>query len=922
MRYRANDDLKKKFGLYRSRRDSSNLKLRLRQLRIDGKGLTDRQVGMLVEIAWLTYYRDEHRPHADFIRCGLCNKDTEKYNPAIDHAKCEADHEGDEGGKRMNLLGMNRVMCIKRFNAGRADKVGIDRMIHRLRTHASSLAHKRNFDEFKSELIELKTPNRDIEATVSTTLAAYTIAKEGISFHKQLPLLLMSLRAGATPPTAHYSPDSVRDMVKTFAVHMKYDMMKYLIDFDHPFSLLVDGTSYKGVKWIVFLLRTVSPLNRPITFHLTLAQIKTERASDIVEAFTKFLQGLASWAEAPGLKETPYAFTMRNMVALSSDGASVMEGYQSGVHRRLKDLIRQETEESVNAREDFLLSVCFAHKLNLAVKSQEGHAFTLALAAIAEMHSLLGSTMGTRGRIIYSETARDLGFPDLQMDAIHQIRWAASLQSSLSKLLRVYPVLIAALHRLHVDSSTSALTKLRAEAAAWVLEDARTFIVLHHVNATLTRLARLSEQLQDDEALLVDYLSYWRHFDRLFQLTMKDEVYDYLARSGILILWDRKNRKMNVDPEFLRRYYTPSEEAASSKALLSYDLSSFPDHRKPSLGEMNEDLQSETPRTRAKMKHFRTLGDLSPMSTEDFTQRQGDTSELLTASDLGRAYTPLTQTLQAESLIDDLYNDVRTSFRHHMAPGRRATEAPVYFPYALDKHIILDITECNGDYEYFNNYCVLSDTDPANRGYPEYIDEAGNVDKTKRHDFIMKSIAAIEKYCALPGVQAHIMKFYNTVAGAVRKLDTWPTNFRDQKISVGFYQTLLNEGDSLEIPDLVLQAIKCILVIPASNADPERSFSLISRLIKGERGNLGTEALDIVMMIHRNGPSVLTIQPRHLARQWMKPIAGLQLRDHLPSTLERKDSFMKEVKDSIMKGVNMLLVSLHLFFFTSLFNGF
>ncbi|KAK5973359.1 hypothetical protein GCK32_017599 [Trichostrongylus colubriformis] len=910
----ASDDLKKKFGLYRSRRESSNLRLRLRQLRIDGRGLSDKQVRTLMETAWLTYYRDQHRPDADFIRCGLCNRDTEKYNPAVDHAKCEADHEGGEGSRKVNLLGMNKVMCIKRFSGGRGDKTGIDKMIHRLKTHASSLAHKRNFDEFKSELIELKTPNRDIEATVSTTLAAYTIAKEGISFQKQLPLLLMSLRAGAAPPTAHYSPDSARNMVKTFAVHMKYDMLKYLIDFDLPFSLLVDGTSYEGVKWIVFLLRTVSPLNRPITFHLTLIQVESEKASDIVEAFTEFLQGLASWAEAPGLKETPYAFTMRKMIALSSDGASVMEGCQSGVHRRLEDLIRQETEDSVNAREDLLLSVCFAHKLNLAVKSQEGDAFTLAQAAITELHRLLGSTMGTRGRTIYSETARNLGFPDLQMDAIHEIRWAASLQSSLSKVLRVYPVLIASLDRLRTDSSASALTKLRAEAAVWVLKDARTFIVLHHVNATLTRLARLSEELQDYEALLVDYLSRWRHFDRLFQLTIKNEVYDYLARSGILILWDAKYRKVSVDPEYLRTYYTPPEESPSSKASLCYDLSAFPDYRKVLLEELSEDPQSKKTREeklRSRIKKFRDLDDLETLSADDFTQRQHDPSELLTASELGRAYTPLTQTLQADSLIDALYNDVRASFRYYMAPGRRETEAAVYFPYALDKHIILDIIECNGDYEYFSNECVLSDTDPANRGYPEYIDEIGNLDKSRRHDLIMKSIAAIEKYCALPGVQAHIMNFYNTLAGAVRKLDTWPTNFRDEKTSVRFYQTLLNEGDSLEIPDLVLQAIKCILVIPASNADPERSFSTINRLTKGERSNLGTETLDNVMMIHRNGPSVLTIQPKNLAHQWMKPLPGLQLQDHLPSTLERTDSFMKQVKDSIVKDDAAALVKLH-----------
>ncbi|KAK5981870.1 hypothetical protein GCK32_013203 [Trichostrongylus colubriformis] len=65
------------------------------------------------------------------------------------------------------------------------------------------------------------------------------------------------------------------------------------------------------------------------------------------------------------------------------------------------------------------------------------------------------------------------------------------------------------------------------------------------------------------------------------------------------------------------------------------------------------------------------------------------------------------------------------------------------------------------------------------------------------------------------------------------------------------------------------------------------------------------------MMIHRNGPSVLTIQPRNLARQWMKPLSGLQLQDRLPSTLKRTDSFMKQVKDSIVKDDAPTLTKLH-----------
>ncbi|KAK6017333.1 hypothetical protein OSTOST_17148, partial [Ostertagia ostertagi] len=78
-------------------------------------------------------------------------------------------------------------------------------------------------------------------------------------------------------------------------------------------------------------------------------------------------------------------------------------------------------------------------------------------------------------------------------------------------------------------------------------------------------------------------------------------------------------------------------------------------------------------------------------------------------------------------------------------------------------------------------------------------------------------------------------------------MTTWPSNLRKDKTSIRFYQTLLNNAKDLEIPPTVQKAIKCILVIPASNADPERSFSQANRLTRGERGNLGNKTLNDLM---------------------------------------------------------------------------
>ncbi|KAK6054944.1 hypothetical protein COOONC_07551 [Cooperia oncophora] len=64
------------------------------------------------------------------------------------------------------------------------------------------------------------------------------------------------------------------------------------------------------------------------------------------------------------------------------------------------------------------------------------------------------------------------------------------------------------------------------------------------------------------------------------------------------------------------------------------------------------------------------------------------------------------------------------------------------------------------------------------------------------------------------------------------------------------------------------------------------------------------------MRVHRD-PSLLTVKPKNLVRQWMTPLPGLDLRPHMPSTFVRSDSFMKDVKDAMLKGDTDALLDLY-----------
>ncbi|KAK6057672.1 hypothetical protein COOONC_04770 [Cooperia oncophora] len=664
------DNEKRRFGLYRSREDLASLKRELRHMTIDGRSPSTRQINTIAAYPWLSYYRNSSEPEGDFIRCRLCNAgaETDKYDPEEDHSNCATTHH-ERGKVKKNLLGRGSVMCIQRFHGHESSKkTGIDLLIARLKSHEASVEHAYQEKEFVSSMTAVQSSGfRDVEATMSSTLTAYTIAKEGLAFMKQFPLLLLCLRSGTTPTTAHYDSSSAKKMIDTFAEHMKYDVLKYVIGNDLPFSLLADGSSNDGVKWIVFLIRTVSPMNRPITFHLALVEVVSERADDIVNALTSTLGGTSSmggdsWSERNTLQ------------LLHEPNGSIVFRWCLRYERR--------------TREDFLLSICAAHRLNLAVKAQDNVAFNLTIAVVIEMHHLFGSTLGTRGRAYDGQRVCRI----------------------LCRRFSVYtPSSFHALGRLATDTSASPNIKQRAEAAAFALEDGRTFIILHHVNATLSHFAKFSEALQDDEALLIDFLSRWKHFDSLLSHnSIKEAVYDYLAHSGLLLMADAHQSKYeNADTMFLKNYY-PSQSHLYYNGINYYHMSilafnprKFPDFsaEKVQRRSAQDDPLSE--------QSFRDLAIPHSQSDKHFHKNELQSvwkdPTISDAFILGRVYRQMATTDQAIVHIDRFYADIRAKFRRYMYLSRLPTEPLFEFPYALDRHIILDIIECNGNTMHSTN---------------------------------------------------------------------------------------------------------------------------------------------------------------------------------------------------------------------------
>ncbi|KAL6730553.1 hypothetical protein Aduo_001516 [Ancylostoma duodenale] len=85
----------------------------------------------------------------------------------------------------------------------------------------------------KDFYIALGASDRDtaesrLKFTITSTLAAYTKAKQRLPLPTQITMMLYGLRTGASVGTAYYERTSPKRMIKVFAEHIEYDLLEYI----------------------------------------------------------------------------------------------------------------------------------------------------------------------------------------------------------------------------------------------------------------------------------------------------------------------------------------------------------------------------------------------------------------------------------------------------------------------------------------------------------------------------------------------------------------------------------------------------------------------------------------------------------------------------------------------------------------------
>ncbi|CAJ0599543.1 unnamed protein product [Cylicocyclus nassatus] len=829
--------LERKFGL-----DADHeLEKKLEQLKSIGIEFTEKQKSWLLNLPWLQLVLDTSDLTNSFLRCKLCSREAKLRDDALwfRHYSTVTPCPDE---KCVNLMGAGSVLCIKRVsNYYRGWGAGIVRAVGR---HPNSKEHEDGLKSYHMALGAQEQQNQDlaVKATVTATVGAYTIAKQGLPLTSQFPLMMFALRAGAVVGSAHYEATTAKRMIKTFAVHIEYELFSYVIANDLPFSILMDGSSSsRGTKWMAYMIRTI-----------------------ITDVLLSHLNELDSWVTSPGLRISPHEHAMKRLIAITTDGAATMTGCDEGVFGRLQRHIQSKSSSPV--RTELLLSVCAAHQLNIAMKNANHIAYKLARALIMEMHTIFGTSQSSSARRHYKDIARLMSFPNLQMGQFFAIRWSDSFSKGLSNIIRMWPVSIESLDKVDSDSSISENLRIRAKCASWVMRDGRVFLMMKHVLNALRKVSSLSLLFQNTDSMAIDAIEATRATTQsLIDGSLKNDLHqELMAYKSVINVYDGKHLK-RVDEQFLMNYYEILENSQARKWRLVYLPESFKDFKK----KVDVDFTNEEIEERSRLLSYKIFttseGSSSESGLEDIIDLDSSSLHFYQDSSpdvnfdvplnfgLGSTFRDFLlhlgeKTIQkeAEDLYTNTYTSIIRKFGEQLIPGNLFI--------AVDRHIILDIIDFDGD---FRTNGIIT--------YPQML------------LFPTEGI-----HCALDYVMSTIKQ--------------WPEDLRNDKTFKRIYKKLLEFQEKLNMPEEVEMVLKCILVIPSSNADSERTFSTANRLTAGERSSLSTKTINTMMHIQRNGPNLLTLEPSQLAYQWVHPLPGLGLRSGVHFTRGSSTNTMASIK--------------------------
>lgn len=454
---------------------------------------------------WLIINPNKENPDQTTFRCRICSENYDKRGLPWQSKPALAKDEGIILGSIKNK---NREKLLEHV-AGRSKRdkgqgtstkknsIHTDLILELIRDSKSKL--KSNIEKLISA--ESQEPeNTKLLATANMFRAVYAEALLNIPLYQHNNIVHLLKKSNVQLGTHHYERTSAFRMLLLMSDTFHTKLLHHLASSRYPISLILDATTdNRGKHFAIVYLKSleadvydgVVKQIRPVMYFYKLLEFGMEENA---EAYLNILQ--SSFSDNAMERDVKFEEVIKNnLIALGSDGASVMIGKNHGLIVKL----REYTGRSI-------VSVhCLAHRLHLAT----GRAWK-DLSYFSEFEKLINNiylfynNRGHKRKAHLLTTATLMQQTFYEFSEIFHVRWITSELVAVSRVNKSYEILLTDLEQISTDLDFNLRTRNDAKELYDKIREKSFLALMKFVIDVLNLFSTLSKKLQSQYGVVID----------------------------------------------------------------------------------------------------------------------------------------------------------------------------------------------------------------------------------------------------------------------------------------------------------------------------------------------------------------------------------------------------------------------------------
>jgi hypothetical protein len=285
-----------------------------------------------------------------------------------------------------------------------------------------------------------------VDVTKRVFQTAYTIARNNISFKTHESLIEMQQLNGLDMGQVLFSDHSCSNAVKFIAESMRKKLIKFILETESYFSLLVDeSTTFANQTALIVYLRITGPDREACNVFINLIELEGTTGAAIANAL---YQSLTDFGFSSNVLKT-------KLLGFCTDGASNLQGEYHGAIQLFMEMLGRSSS-------DILKQHCMNHKLELMahrVAEDMNHVSHLRQFMDTLYAYFSQSPKNVRSLAL---VAAELQIVIMKIGRIFDVRWLSSSYRSINALWKSLPALCKFFQDKSIDASIPSKDRAKA----------------------------------------------------------------------------------------------------------------------------------------------------------------------------------------------------------------------------------------------------------------------------------------------------------------------------------------------------------------------------------------------------------------------------------------------------------------------------